>query len=237
MKYLVLAALMSLAACAPQNGPRERGRIAPAANPGQVIATERAFARMAAEKGTWTAFRHYATKDALWPAPGPTSGLVNVQQSLKGTPDPVQPVIWGPDAAWSSCDGSFAVTTGEAVFPGGRKSRFVTVWQRQDDGEYRWVLDQGFASGGGEVSPDLIPARVAECVKGPRPSPLARRSALWGSGKANDGTLAWETAIAADCSRTAIVRMLGADGMQEVLRRSDAAPVPAAGQPAPRCAA
>jgi len=237
MKYLVLAALVSLAACAPQNGPRERGRIAPAANPGQVIATERAFARMAVEKGTWTAFRHYATKDALWASSGPSPDLRGVQESLKGTADPAQPVIRGPDAAWSSCDGSFAVTTGEAVFPGGRKNRFVTVWQRQDNGEYRWVLDQGFASAGGEVSPDLIPARVAECVKGPRSSPLARRGAMWGSGKANDGTLAWETAIAADCSRTAVIRMLGADGMQEVLRRSDAAPVPAAGQPAPRCAA
>ena len=238
MKYLVPLALLALAACAPQNGPRERGRIAPAANPGQVIATERAFARMAVEKGTWTAFRHYATKDAQFPPqPGVEGSYANVHRSFKDTPDPAQPIVWGPDAAWSSCDGSFAVTTGEAAYPDGRKARFVTVWQRQDDGEYRWVLDQGFASPGGEVSPDLIPARVAECTKGPRPSPLARRSAMWGSGKANDGTLAWDTAIAPDCTRTATVRMAGPDGMQEVLRRVEAPPpVPSAGEPTPRCA-
>ena len=223
MKYLVPLALLALAACAPQNGPRERGRIAPAANPGQVIATERAFARMAVEKGTWTAFRHYATKDALWPAPGPSLGLVNAQQSLKGTPDPAQPVIWGPDAAWSSCDGSFAVTTGEAVFPGGRKSRFVTVWQRQDDGEYRWVLDQGFASPGGATDPDTIPARVAECPR-QRSRPLARvrRGEAWGDNASDDRTLHWATDIA-DCTRTASVWIAtGEPGrMEEVFRKTD----------------
>ncbi len=238
MKPLLLLATFALAltACASgPGGPRGGRQIAAAANPGQVIATERAFARMAVEKGTWTAFREYATKDALWPSPA----LVNVQQSLKGTPDPAQPVIWGPDAAWSSCDGSFAVTTGEAVLPGGRKSRFVTVWQRQDDGEYRWVLDQGFASPGGEVSPDLIPAKVAECPKDrrlyDRTDRRARRGSAWGSAMSDDATLAWDTAIAANCSRTLTVRMAGPDGMQEVLRRTEEPPVPPAGGLPPRC--
>ena len=237
MPLLALMFFGALAACAPGQGPRDARRVAPAAEPGEVIAAERAFARMAVEKGTWTAFRHYATKDAQFPPP---PGWTSVQQSLKGTPDPAQPVIWGPDAAWSSCDGSFAVTTGEAVFPGGRKSRFLTVWQRQNDGEYRWVLDQGFASPGGELSPDSIPARVAECPKGTRlydrADRRARRAAAWGTGAADDGTLAWATAIAPDCSRTATVRMAGPEGMQEVFRRSEAAPAASTGQPAPSCA-
>ena len=237
---LALATLALTACASGPGGPRDARRIAGAANPGEVIATERAFARMAVEKGTWTAFREYATKDALWPSSGAAPALVNVQQALKGTPDPAQPVIWGPDAAWSSCDGSFAVTTGEAQFPGGRKSRFVTVWQRQDNGEYRWVLDQGFASPGGEVSPDLIPAKVAECARGgrlyERADRRARRGEAWGSAQSDDATLAWETRIAADCSRTLTVRMAAPEGMSEVLRRAEPAPVPAAGQPAPRCA-
>ena len=206
-------------------GPR------PYADPGAVIATERAFARMAREKGTWTAFRAYATKDALWPGPA----LENVHKALKRVADPAKPVLWGPDAAWSSCDGSFAVTTGEAAFPTGRKSRFLTVWQRQEDGAYRWVLDQGFDSAGGTIDPDTISGRTAECRKGPRPERRLRRGEAWGSASANDATLAWETVIAADCSRIAVVRMAGANGMEEVFRKSAPAPAAIAGQPTPRC--
>lgn len=211
---------------------REQRGLRPYADPGSVIATERAFARMAREKGTWTAFRAYATKDALFPPP---PAWTNVQQSLKGTPDPAQPILWGPDAAWSSCDGSFAVTTGEAAFPSGRKGRFLTVWQRQEKGEYRWVLDQGFDSPGGAINPDTISGRTAECRKGPRPSRQVRRGEAWGSASANDATLAWETTIAADCSRVAVVRMAGAEGMAEVFRKSAPPPAAPAGQPAPRC--
>ena len=230
-RSIVIGVALTLAACAPgQDGPRDRF-IRPFADPGQVIATERAFARMAREKGTWTAFRHYATKDALWPSPG----LVNVEQSLKGTPDPAQPILWGPDSAWSSCDGSFAVTTGEAAYPSGRKGRFLTVWQRQDSGEYRWVLDQGFDSAGGAIDPETIPAKVAECPKGPRPDRRVRRGEAWGSGAANDGTLAWETMIAADCSRTAVVRMAGTDGMDEMFRKTAPPPTVGAGQHKPSC--
>ena len=230
-KSILTAAILTLSACASgPGGPRE-SFVRPFAEPGQVIATERAFARMAREKGTWTAFRHYATKDALWPSPG----LVNVEQSLKGTPDPAQPILWGPDSAWSSCDGSFAVTTGEAAYPSGRKSRFLTVWQRQTDGEYRWVLDQGFDSAGGVIDADTIPAKVAECPNGPRPDRRVRRGEAWGSGAANDGTLAWETTIAADCSRSAVVRMARTDGMDEMFRKTAPPPTVGAGQPKPSC--
>ena len=231
-RSIVIGVALTLAACAPgQDGPRDR-LIRPFAEPGQVIATERAFARMAREKGTWTAFRHYATKDALWPGPA----LESVHQALKDTPDPAQPILWGPDAAWSSCDGSFAVTTGEAAYPSGRKGRFLTVWQRQDSGEYRWVLDQGFDSAGGAIDPETILAKVAECPKGPRPSRDVRRGEAWGSGAANDGTLAWSTAIAANCSRTAVVRMAGIDGMDEVFRKTAPPPPAREGQPAASCA-
>ena len=230
-RSIVIGVALTLAACAPgQDGPRDR-LIRPFAEPGQVIATERAFARMAREKGTWTAFRHYATKDALWPGPA----LESVHQALKDTPDPAQPILWGPDAAWSSCDGSFAVTTGEAAYPSGRKGRFLTVWQRQDSGEYRWVLDQGFDSAGGAIDPETILAKVAECRKGPRPDRRVRRGEAWGSGAANDGTLAWSTTIAADCSRTAVLRMAGTDGMDEMFRKTAPPPTVGAGQPKPSC--
>ncbi|HUQ13481.1 MAG TPA: hypothetical protein VM055_04320 [Novosphingobium sp.] len=231
MRHVVLFALVALSACS--TGPRyDDRRLAPSANPGQVIATERAFAREARDKGTWTAFRHYATKDAQFPPP---PAWTNVQQSLKGTPDPARAILWGPDAAWSSCDGSFAATTGEASFPGGRKSRFLTIWQRQDDGDYRWVLDQGFDSAGGEIDPETIPARVAECPAKRRSDRPVRRGEAWGSGTSNDGTLTWSTRIAADCGRTAVITMAGPNGTEEVFRKTAPPPPARPGAPATAC--
>ena len=217
-------------------GGRYRDRDVRAVSPSAVIATELAFARMAREKGTWTAFREYSTEDALWPAPA----LANVQQSLAGTADPAEPIVWNPDAVWLSCDGSFALSTGPATQPNGRRSRFATIWQRQRKGEYRWVLDQGFDLEGGYEPAEMIGAKVADCPAGIARVPIrreeVRRSGAWGSGRSNDGTLEWTTTVAADCSRSLVVRMNQGGTMTEVFRR-EAAPRPTPeGQPAPSCA-
>ena len=73
MRLVALAlTTLTLAGCA--TGPRmdepRRAFLGQAAVPSEVIAAELAFARMAREKGTWTAFRDTATEDALWPSPG-----------------------------------------------------------------------------------------------------------------------------------------------------------------------
>ncbi len=39
-------------------------------DPGRVAAADFAFARMARDEGTWTAFRHYAAPGAVMDAPG-----------------------------------------------------------------------------------------------------------------------------------------------------------------------
>ena len=231
---LVLLAL-ALSACA---SPQMRGRYdslrIPVANPSKVIAAELAFARMAREEGTWTAFRHYATDDALMPSPD----FVRVQEALKGVPDPAEPIVWGPDQVWSSCDGSFAVSTGGAEYPSGRRGRFLTIWQRQADGEYRWVLDQGFDDSDAQVSPETISAKVAECGER-RPERIrVRRGEPWASGLSNDGTLEWSTQMAADCSRVVIIRTRAEDGsMQEAFRREASAPKVPEGTPSPSCTA
>ena len=62
MRYIALAALVTLAACAPQ-GPRPFA-VPQSANPSALIAAEIAFNRLAKEKGQWTAFRQTAAKNA-----------------------------------------------------------------------------------------------------------------------------------------------------------------------------
>lgn len=234
---LALCALLSLAACAGISEMDERraaylGRVA---EPSAVIAAELAFARLAREEGTWTAFRETATDDAVWPAPD----WQNVQAALKGVPDPAQAIVWEPDLVWSSCDGSFALSTGPATYPSGRKTRFATIWQRQDDGEYKWVLDQGLDPDQNYTKPEMITAQVAECGerRAHDPRQKARRGLAWQSEQSDDGTLAWTTELAADCSRRFIVRARRNGALTEVFSARAAPPAPAAGAPPPSCAA
>ena len=230
---LVIAALLSLAACTTADGGRRE--LSLRANPSEVIATELSFARAARERGTWTAFREFATDDAQWPGPG----WENVQAALKAAPDPAQPIVWQPDQVWASCDGSFALSSGPATHPGGKRSRFATIWQRQNDGEYRWVLDQGFDLEAGYAAPEMIPARVADCPAGRTfrfgRNPKAQRAPAWSSGKSDDGTLAWTTELRPDCSRVLAVSAKREGAMSEVFRRVSAPPPPPANGPAPAC--
>lgn len=238
MRRMAALATIALAACASQPRPMAPQSLRPTANPSAVIATELAFAREAREKGQWTAFRKYATDDAVWPGPQ----WENAKASIKGLPDPAKAIVWEPDMVWSSCDGSFALSTGPATYPDGRRTRFTTIWQRQTDGEYRWVLDQGFDRAAAEPARDMITARVAECAApasafrdARRRLPPARRGEAWQSGKADDGTLAWDTALAADCSRVFVVTALKAGAMNEVFRASEGAPQVPAGAKPPVC--
>ena len=236
MKAWTAIIALALAGCAA--GPRledhQRAYLGSAAAPSEVIAAELAFARLAREKGQWTAFRETATDDAVWPSPG----WANVRDSLKGAPDPGQAIVWEPDSVTLSCDGSYALSTGPGTYPDGRKTRFATIWQRQDDGRYKWVLDQGFDLEAGYAKPEMIGAAVAECGERRRGRPpRARRGLAWQSGQSDDGTLAWTTELRPDCSRSFVVRARRGAAMPEVFRR-DAAPPPAPPNgPAPRCTA
>lgn len=234
---LAATTALALAACSsggPRPDPASR-TIAPRGEPSSVIAAELAFARAAREKGTWTAFREYATDDAVWPSPA----WKNVQADLKGTADPAQAIVWGPDLVWVSCDGTFALSTGPATYPSGRKTRFATIWQRQNDGEYRWVLDQGFDLEDGYAEREMIRGRKAECHKGManrvKRLPRARRGEAWQAGKSDDGTLTWSTELSADCRRTLVVTATQDGAMSEVFRRTSSNPPVAAGATAPNC--
>lgn len=163
------ALVLTLASCAGGPPRTPRGLIDYAlanspnnASPGKIVATELAFARLAREKGQWTAFREYATDDAVMFVPEP----VNARDWLAKQKDPAEAVQWQPHQVWMSCDGSMAVTKGAWQRPDGSFGYFTTVWERQQDGEYKWVLDQGDVLAEPLVAPDIIQSTVADC---PRP--------------------------------------------------------------------
>jgi hypothetical protein len=216
-----VAVLAVLAGCA-----TPRADLRPTAHPSAVIATELAFARAAREKGQWTAFRQYATGDAVMFVPQ----QVKAQDWLRKQTDPPQAVQWRPHQVWSSCDGSFVVSVGGADYPDGSKSGFLTVWQQQSNGKYLWVLDQALPDGPRPAETDMIGAAVGDCAAD-RPARRieVRRDENWRSGLSNDRTLAWSTEVAADCMRTVSVRLLEGGEMSEVFHAVAPAPASAGG--------
>lgn len=233
---LAVGSALALAGCTGMGAsPRGNARfLAPAADPSAVIATELAFARAAREKGQWTAFRDYMTDDAIWPDPD----WKNVKTEIGALPDPAKAIVWEPDQVYSSCDGTYVFSTGPATWPSGWRSRFTTVWQRQADGRYRFVLDQSFDLESNYAAREMVGASVADCPPGglkKGASTMVRRSAAWQNGQSDDGTLVWTTTLAPDCARTQKVAIRRNGMMEEVFSRTAAAPKAPAGGPQPVC--
>lgn len=195
---------LALAACAGTGRPAGP-RLKPAANPGAVIAADLAFAKLAREKGQWTAFRETATADAELFVPQRTKAAA----WLKDRADPATSVRWQPHAAWSSCDGMIAVTRGQwqsANAQGG----YATVWARQADGNYKWLLDMSLTSAGDAAAPEMIAAKVADCTGGNLPvsSGFALQAGMDAKiGVSPDGSLAWTSSVRADGARRFVLVM------------------------------
>ena len=228
---IALLALSTAATAAP------RQTLRPTANPGGVIAAEIGFAALAQEKGQWTAFRTTAAKGAKMFAPQP----VLAADYLKNRKDPPVAVKWQPHMVWSSCDGSIAVTRGAWQRPDSPKDSggyFITVWQRQKDGGYKWVLDQGDALTQPLAEPDAIDGVVADCpapghrsdhkddLRDANGKPLTGPQAFADplSAGANDGSLTWATTVDTAGARDFTLRLRKDGAMRDVLHVAVKAP-------------
>ncbi len=208
------ACALALAGCSTP-GARDRydRLLTPTANPSDVVATELAFARAAQEDGQWTAFREFATDDAVIFG---RNGAIEAQPWLKAQKDPEQAVAWEPYAVWSSCDGSLAVTQGGFREPNGRVGVFNTVWQRQRNGAYKWVFDFGFPTEGPPAEPEIIAAEVAKCGE---PALLITGDGA-GTKFSRDKTLAWHFELLEGGTRTFNVFISSADGTKRAIEIS-----------------
>jgi len=197
-------------------GARERMREEDRrADPSKVIAAELAFARLAQEKGQWTAFLETSANDAVMFVPEP----VNAHDWLKGRANPPQAVRWQPHQVWSSCDGSLAVTKGAWQRPDGTVGYFTTVWERQRDGDYKWVMDQGDVLAEPLSAPEMLAASVADCASPPGPPPIVVSvpAATINRGASRDSTMHWSTAVTPDGSRSVTVTYWDGSGWQRAL--------------------
>lgn len=156
-----------------------------AAAPQSAIDAELTFAADAQSKGQWAAFRAHAATDGVMFVPEP----VKAQQWLQGRKEPPVSVMWWPAQSWTSCDGTIAVNTGPWLRDGGRSAGyFTTVWQKQPDGRWQWLLDHGDSLDRPRSASDSPETRRASCRDLPA---SAGAPAGDGGGASADNSLRW----------------------------------------------
>jgi hypothetical protein len=168
-----------------------------AATPQTAVDAERAFNAAAQAKGQWTAFREFAAEDAIVFVPQPAKA----REALP-TKNPPIAVQWWPAESYVSCDGTMAVNTGPWMLPKGF-GYFTTVWVKQPDGAWKWVMDGGDALAKPRVLPEKPRVRTASCasITEPTATPVPPLGAKGGDGQSADGTLLWHWQVAPDGAR------------------------------------
>lgn len=196
----------------PKAPPQRPQNLAP--NASAVIAAELAFARLARDKGQWTAFRETALPQSEMFVPKRVRAL----DWLKGRADPPVSVTWQPHAVYISCDGSAGATTGAAQWPGGGHGYFTTVWWRMRDGSYRWLLDHGAPVATPRVAPEFITARTASCdgKAGVELSVSVAGNDVQ-TGLSLDQTLQWRSDVAPDGQRTITILLWNGKTLDPVI--------------------
>lgn len=164
----VLASLIVLATTGAWQGK-------PASDPlASLVAAERSFAADAARIGLTSAFRAHAASDSILMRPDPRPALAQLAQEVD---DPALRLEWRPAIAAVSRSNDLGFTTGPyrmiragAVLHG----QFLTVWQRDGDGKWRWYIDHGLPPVA-EKRPTIFPSKVKGLDAG---SVVARREAV-----------------------------------------------------------
>jgi hypothetical protein len=237
---LLAATLATPLAASAQQGPPPRGdrREPPPRPPGQsyanssaILVAEIAFARLAQEKGQWTAFRQTAADDAVMFVDQP----VLAQNWLKGRADPPAAVTWQAQKLFMACDGSTGASTGASQYPGGVTGYYTTVWQnlekpRAKKPKWRWVLDHGTTLPQARAGDEMISSRTAVCTGNPKamlgnipfgPPPKGEPIAAptnSGARASADGTMVWRWDSRGDGSRTVTIELWNGSAFETVVR-------------------
>lgn len=109
-----------------------------------VIAAERAFAARGSEVPPRQAFLDYAAPDGV--LVDSERGAESALETVRAWPvrDNVGWIKWWPLYAGVSRSGDFGFTTGAATYGGDKGySNFFTVWKKQPDGSWKWLIDMG----------------------------------------------------------------------------------------------
>lgn len=132
------------------------------ARPSDIVAADLNFARAARIEGQWTAYRDWMADGAILFVPR----LVGAETWLDTQADPERAIDWQPHHIYVTCDSSLAASVG--AWQGDEQSHgaYLTIWQRQLDGSYRWILDYDWPRDIRLGEPDFIQTDVIGCPNG-----------------------------------------------------------------------
>ena len=152
-----------------------------------MVKTEQAFSKMAEEKSTRDAFLAFIADDGLLFRPGAVNGKKWMLEHPGPPPTDKKPLLaWQPAYAGMAASGDMGFTTGpwEAKAdindekPQGY-GHFVTVWKKQAEGQWKFVVDLGIShpqSGGPQTL--WTPAEKPQKEFKPVDVPIARETLM-----------------------------------------------------------
>lgn len=118
----------------------------------EMVKTEQAFSKTAEEKSTREAFLAFIADDGLLFRPGAVNGKKWLLDHPAPATDKKPLLAWQPSFAGMSASGDMGFTTGPWEFKGDIKDEkptgyghFVTVWKKQADGTWKFVVDLGIS--------------------------------------------------------------------------------------------
>jgi ketosteroid isomerase-like protein len=118
----------------------------------EMVKTEQAFSKMAEEKNTRDAFLAFMADDGLLFRPGAVNGKKWMLEHPAPPTDKKPLLAWQPSFAGMSASGDMGFTTGPWEFKGDVKDEkpsgyghFITVWKKQADGTWKFVVDLGIS--------------------------------------------------------------------------------------------
>jgi hypothetical protein len=196
-----------------------------------AVDAERAFYRAAQTKGQWTAFREFAAPDATVFTPQPARA-----HEVLPAKNPAVAVQWWPAESYVSCDGKVAVNTGPWLRPES-VGYFTTVWERQPDGGWKWIMDGGDGLEKPRALPEKPQVRRALCRTTNKGLILRKRfvgvqtdppdpGLKTGGGSSPDGTLEWYWVVSSDGSREFRAEIWNGRKYEAVIFNKIAAPKP-----------
>ena len=153
---LLVSISFAFAAAAPA---QQQKKVDVASELQSLVRTERNFASAAAAKGTREAFLENLADDGIIFRPGPVNG----KKFLSERPQGSGLLSWEPVYTDVSRSGDLGYTTGPWEFrPKGSDDRpvaqgqFMTIWKKQPDGVWKFVLDLGTQNPPPNVPPPAL---------------------------------------------------------------------------------
>lgn len=146
MKYVnlsILCAVLTLLACNPRGNTQMYEM--------EIMEADKEFSNFSIRNGQVAAFLEYAAPDVVLIKPNmhPIVGHERLQQHYAGRADSAFVLTWEPQYARVAKSGELGYTYGYWQFylksqpDSVEKGTYATVWQRQPDGKWKFVLDLG----------------------------------------------------------------------------------------------